>query len=64
MVYAVTKGNNQSFLWAYNFLSKFKCGLRWWHDKYPDDIRPHSTLFVSMFGVTVATASLMRGFKC
>jgi hypothetical protein len=39
MGYTTTKGNYQSFfLNIYNFLSKFQCGLPWWHDKYPDDI--------------------------
>jgi hypothetical protein len=31
------------FISVYNFLSKFQCGLPWWHDKY-SDIHPHSTL--------------------
>jgi hypothetical protein len=46
MGYTITKGNYESFLfWVYNFLNKFQYGLPWCHDKYPDDIRPRSTLF-------------------
>jgi hypothetical protein len=44
MGYTITKGNYQSFYLVYNFLNKFQCGLPWWHDKYPADIRPRYTL--------------------
>jgi hypothetical protein len=37
MGYTITKEN-------YPSLSKFLCWLPWWHDKYPDDIRPRSML--------------------
>jgi hypothetical protein len=33
----------------YNFLNKFQYGLPWWHDKYPDDIRPRSTFLEVCF---------------
>jgi hypothetical protein len=32
------------FFCVYNFLNKFQCGFPWWHDKYPDDSRPRSTV--------------------
>jgi hypothetical protein len=32
------------YFWVYTFFSKFQCGLPWWYDKYPDNIRPCSTL--------------------
>jgi hypothetical protein len=49
MGYTITKGSYQSFSWVYNVLNKFLCGLPWWHDKYPDDIRPRSTLHGACF---------------
>jgi hypothetical protein len=39
-----TECPDHRFFWVYNFLSKFHCGLPWWHYKYSDDIRPRSTL--------------------
>jgi hypothetical protein len=42
MGYTITKGSYQNFS-EYIVLYKFQCGLPWWHDKYPDDIRPHAT---------------------
>jgi hypothetical protein len=45
MGYTITKGNyHSSSFWVYNFLNIFQCGLPWWHDKYPHDIWPRSTL--------------------
>jgi hypothetical protein len=38
---------SKNFFCVCNFLNKFKCGPPWWHDKYPDDIRPRSTLLVA-----------------
>jgi hypothetical protein len=31
------------FVWVYNFLNKFQCGLPWRHDRYPDNIWLHVT---------------------
>jgi len=39
-------------------------GGTWYHDEYPDDIRPLFIRFNSVLWVTVATASLMRPFNC
>jgi hypothetical protein len=35
---------SEFFFWVYYFLNKFQCGLPWWHNKYPDNIRPSSIL--------------------